>query len=140
MLTETRSLLVRTAPSLDQVVVMLTGVSASPTSPTPQVRVNTVPAYRVGGERSTGVTSRPEKVMLGGGTVCDEINTSHAWDHIRHGVCSTGSLATVTVSTAELRRSAMPASGMVTVAVQVYCPPSDALSGESVWFRADVFI
>ena len=54
--------------------------------------------------------------------------------------CTSHSLATVTVSTAELRRPAMPASGMVTVAVQVYCPPSDALSGESVWLRADVFI
>ena len=59
---------------------------------------------------------------------------------IGQAVCDTSSLATVTVSTAELLRPVVPVSGMVTVAVQLYCPPLDVLSGENVWLRAAVFI
>ena len=42
------------------------------------------------------------------------------------------SLATVTFSVVEFWRSAIPTSGMLRAAMQVYWPPSDVLSGENV--------
>ena len=47
----------------------MTVVSTSDTSSTTQVRVNTVPEYSGVEERSTGDTSRPEKVIVEAGTV-----------------------------------------------------------------------
>ena len=67
--TEIRSEPLSGAPSLLHEVEIATEVSTSGSSSTSQVRVNTVPAYSVE-ERSTGDTSWPEKVILGGGTVC----------------------------------------------------------------------
>ena len=66
--TEIRSEPLSGTPSLLQEVETLTEVSTSGTSSTSQVTVNTVPAYSVE-ESSTGDTSWPENVILGGGTV-----------------------------------------------------------------------